>query len=194
MQINQQADINAIEQLQKEINEKRKQILTLRSQMQPEPVKDYALKNWEGKEVMLSSLFDERNELMVIHNMGKGCTYCTLWADGFNGLALPLADRMPFVVVSPDAPEVQKEFADSRNWKFNMLSAQGSSFTADLGFEPKPGNYWPGVSALIRKDGNIYRAAKDVFGPGDSYCSIWHLMDLFPSGVNGWQPKYKYGK
>lgn len=178
--------------LHKEIEAKRNEILTLRAQAEPEPIADYALKDWSGNEIMLSSLFDERNELMIIHNMGKRCSYCTLWADGFNGFALPLADRMPFVVVSPDTPAVQKEFAESRHWKFKMLSAQGSTFIADLGFEPKPGSYMPGVSALIRKDGKIYRANYDYFGPGDFYCAPWHLFDLFPNRANGWNPKINY--
>ncbi|MES2619416.1 MAG: DUF899 family protein [Bacteroidota bacterium] len=176
----------------KEIEEKRTKILELRKQTDLEPVKDYALKDWNGKEVMLSSLFDERDELMVVHNMGKRCVYCTMWADGFNGFTLPLNDRMPFVLVSPDAPEVQKEFAESRGWKFSMLSADGTTFIKDLGFEPQPQKYWPGVSALVRKDGKIYRASYDRFGPGDYYCSPWHLFDLFPKRSNEWQPKYEY--
>ena len=40
--------------------------------------------------------------------MGRGCSYCTLWADGFNGLRHHFEDRAAFVVVSPDTPEQQK--------------------------------------------------------------------------------------
>ena len=112
--------------LQKEIEETRNKILELRSKLELEPVNDYTLKDRNGNDVLLSSLFDERNELMVIHNMGKRCVYCTLWADGFNGSVLPLNDRIPFVITSPDSPEVQKEFADSRGWKFKMLSTEWS--------------------------------------------------------------------
>ncbi len=64
-----------------------------------------------------------------------------------------------------------------------------------MGFEfEKDGKtyYWPGVSALVRKDGQLYRAAKDSFGPGDMYNPVWHFLDLFPNGANGWEPKYKY--
>ncbi|HLP51426.1 MAG TPA: DUF899 family protein [Chitinophagales bacterium] len=187
-----QTTYEQIAAVQKEIEAKRIEIVELRSKLAPEEVKDYTLKDWNGNDVLLSSLFDERDELMVIHNMGKRCVYCTLWADGLNGFVLPLNDRMPFVVTSPDAPDVQKEFAESRDWKFKMLSTLGSTFTADLGFEPKPGVYHPGVSALIRKDGKIYRTSYDHFGPGDAYCAPWHLYDLFPKRDNEWQPKYKY--
>lgn len=181
-----------IKALQGEIAKKQKEIEALREQVELEPVQDYTLTDWSGKDVLLSSLFNERNELMVIHNMGKRCVYCTLWADGLNGFVEHLNSRAPFVVVSPDAPEVQKEFAESRGWKFNMLSAKDSTFTHDLGFEPEPQTYWPGVSTFVRKDGKIYRRAYDHFGPGDAYCSIWHLFDLLPQKSNGWQPQYTY--
>ncbi len=181
-----------IAQLHKQIEQSRKEIIELRSKLELEPVQDYSLKDWSGNEVLLSSLFDERDELLIIHNMGKRCSYCTLWADGFNGSVLPLNDRMPFVVTSPDLPVVQKEFAESRGWKFKMLSTDGTTFAKDLGFEPKSKTYYPGVSALIRKEGKIYRASYDQLGPGDFYCSVWHLFDLFPKRSNDWQPKYKY--
>ena len=99
---------------------------------------------------------------------------------------------MPFVVTSPDAPEIQKEFAESRGWNFKMLSADGSEFIKDLGFEGGAKQYMPGVSALIRKEGKIYRTSYDYFGPGDFYCAPWHLFNLFPKRDNEWQPKYKY--
>lgn len=183
------ATYEQISNLQKEIAQTRSKILELRSQLEPEEVSDYTFKDNDGKEVLLSSLFDERDELMAIHNMGKKCSYCTLWADGFNGFTKQINSRMPFVLVSPDAPDVQKEFAASRGWTFKMLSAQDNTFTKDLGFEPQPKAYWPGVSALIRKEGKIYRTSYDHFGPGDFYCSPWHLFDLFPKRDNDWQPR-----
>jgi predicted dithiol-disulfide oxidoreductase (DUF899 family) len=183
-----------IESLQSDITKKRKEILELRKQAEPEPIADYTLQDHDGNAVLLSSLFDDRDELIVIHNMGKACKYCTLWADGLNGVTKPLADRVPFVLVSPDAPEVQKEFAASRAWTFPMLSAAGSNFTGDLGFYNEKDGYWPGVSAFIRKDGKIYRTSYDFFGPGDVYSSVWHFYDLLPKRVNGWQPKYEYEK
>lgn len=181
-----------ITKLQKDIDDKRKEIIQLRKQLQDEQINDYPLKNFDGKTVLLSSLFDDRYELLVIHNMGKKCSYCTLWADGLNGLTKPINDRVPFVLVSPDEPQVQKEFAQSRGWTFRMLSAHGSPFIADLGFEPQPNSYMPGVSALVRRGEKIFRVSYDYFGPGDFYCSAWHLFDLLPKGSNGWQPKYTY--
>ncbi|MBS1594520.1 MAG: DUF899 family protein [Bacteroidetes bacterium] len=181
-----------IESLQSDIAKKRKEILALRAQAAPEPVADYTLHDREGRAVKLSDLFDDRDELLVIHNMGEACKYCTLWADGLTGFTRAMSDRVPFVLISPDEPAVQKEFADSRGWNFDMLSAAGTSFIADMGFYKEKEGYYPGVSALFRKDGQIYRASYDFFGPGDNYASIWHFFDLLPKRVNGWQPKYEY--
>jgi len=184
-----------IEALQKEIREKQKELINLRNQVPLEAVQDYYFKNKNGESINLDSLFQGGNELLVIHNMGESCRYCTMWADGLRGYSEIISDRMPWVLTSPDSHEDLKEFAESRNWNFNYLSFKGSSFAKDLGFETeKDGktSYMPGVSALIKKDGKIYRASKDYFGPGDLYNPAWHFYDLFPKGANNWQPKYSY--
>jgi predicted dithiol-disulfide oxidoreductase (DUF899 family) len=186
---------SAIETLQQEIFEKQKQLKELRLAQPLEEIKEYTFKNKQGEEVSLDSLFEEGDELLVIHNMGKKCAYCTMWADGFRGYSEMLSDRMPWVLTTPDDFETMKEFLVSRDWNFNSLSFHGTSFARDLGFEfDKEGKtfYWPGVSALIKKDGKIFRTAKDSFGPGDLYNPAWHFFDLFPKGANKWNPKYAY--
>lgn len=172
-----------------------KDINAIRQSRELEPFLDYELKDSEGNSVLLSSLFGDRSELLVIHNMGKGCSYCTLWADGFNGLTKPLNDRVPFVLISPDVPSVMKEFASSREWKFKCISAFESDFTKDAGFSiHKDGKeyFYPGVSAFVKKDGQLFRANKDYFGPGDMYCSVWHFFDLLPKPEKAWHPKFIY--
>jgi predicted dithiol-disulfide oxidoreductase (DUF899 family) len=157
-------------------------------------VDDYIFKDWDNKDVKLSSLFGSKEDLILIHNMGKRCSHCTMWADGFNGVVDHLQDRAAFVVVSPDSPETQKEFATSRGWKFKMFSAKGTPFNKDMGFEIN-NEAGPGVSVFQKTvDGKMLRVAKDEFGPGDLYCIVWHFFDLLPKGDNGWLPKFKYEK
>lgn len=168
--------------------------LKAKSKTKPEQVQDYVLKDLNNKSVKLSSLFGKNQDLILVHNMGKRCPYCTMWADGFNGVIDHLQDRTSFVVVSPDSPEVQKEFASSRGWKFKMLSAKGTPFIKDMGFQREE-EAEPGVSVFHKTDdGKISRVAKDRFGPGDPYCIVWHFFGLLPKGDNGWSPKFKYGK
>lgn len=185
----------AIENLQKEIRAKQQELTTLRKKAPLEVIGDYTFTDKSGNTVSLDSLFQNGDELLVIHNMGQKCKYCTMWADGFRGYNDIISDRMPWVLTSPDDYETMHSFAEKRDWNFNYLSFKGTSFAKDLGFEYKKEGktfYTPGVSALVKKDNKIYRVSKDVFGPGDLYNPAWHFYDLFPKGADGWQPKYEY--
>jgi len=178
---------------EKEVRRAKERLAKLQRRLPPLEMADYALAGPGGEKVTLSSLFGKHDDLILVHNMGKSCPYCTMWADGFNGVLKHLESRGAFVVVSPDPPEVEGKFAEERGWKFRMVSGQGSTFTKDLGFERKDGSPIPGVSAFHReKDGRIVRIGKAQFGPGDDFCSVWHLFDLLPNGSNGWEPKFRY--
>lgn len=182
-----------IAELQEEILRAKKKIIELKRFLPREEIPDYKFIDHEGAEVGLSDLFGDHQELILIHNMGKGCVYCTLWADGFNGFIDHLRNRSGFVVVSPDDYVTQKEFAKSRGWRFKMVSGEGTSFIKDMGYQTDEGKYMPGVSTFLKNpDGKIVRVANDYFGPGDNYCGIWHLFDLLPNGADGWKPKYRY--
>jgi predicted dithiol-disulfide oxidoreductase (DUF899 family) len=158
------------------------------------PIADYTLTGPDGP-VPLSALFGEGDDLIVIHNMGRGCAYCTLWADGFASALPHIESRAAFVVSSPDDPATQAAFATSRGWPFRMVSIQGSTFGRDMGFVTETGDYWPGVSTFHRRpDGLIVRVGKDYFGPGDAYCSVWNLFDLLAGGADGWEPRFGYGE
>jgi DNA-binding transcriptional ArsR family regulator len=78
-------------------------------------VGEYVFQTLDGP-VTLKSLFGDKRDLFVVHNMGKGCNSCSMWADGLNGFYPHIADRAVLVVASPDTPVVQAEFAASRGW------------------------------------------------------------------------------
>jgi len=156
-----------------------------------EQVNDYELVDSEGQKTKLSQLFGSKKDLILVHNMGNSCAYCTMWADGLNGLLPHLEDRTSFVLSSPDEPSVQKEFSDSRGWKFKMVSTKGTSLAKDMGFE-QDGMPQPGVSVFFKEDDRILRVGYDNFGPGDKYCPTFPLFDLLKDGTNNWQAKFKY--
>lgn len=154
-------------------------------------VLDYDFKSKDGP-VKLSSLFGDKPDLIIVHNMGKSCPYCTLWADGLNGLTDHLRNRAGFALTSPDDVATQTEFAASRAWRFPMLSTQGTTFARDMGFE-NAGRPMPGFSAFRKQpDGSILRTGASMFGPGDDYCAIWPMMEMLEGGAAGWAPKYQY--
>jgi predicted dithiol-disulfide oxidoreductase (DUF899 family) len=182
-----------IQALEKQINELKEQLAKLRQTQPRTPVGEYTFKTHDGGEVKLSELFGDKDDLILIHNMGSGCVYCTLWADGFNSSVDHLSNRAAFVVVSPNTVEQQIQFAKSRGWNFRMVSAQESPFNKDMGFEESPGDVWPGVTTFHReKDGSITKVSSAFFGPGDEYCITWSFLDLLAEGANGWEPQYKY--
>jgi predicted dithiol-disulfide oxidoreductase (DUF899 family) len=177
----------------------RRQIADVRRKMretqaaaEPEVVADYAFATPAGA-VRLSELFGDKRDLIVIHNMGTSCPNCTLWADGFNGIYHHLADRAAFVVSSPDPPGVQREFAQSRGWRFPMISHASTTFAADMGYRSQRGGWLPGAS-VFRRDGNHILRVSDtgLLAPGDDFCALWHFFDLLPDGAGDWEPKFSY--
>ena len=176
-----------IETLFKEIAEKKKQLAELRRQNR-ELVKDYVLDTVDGPKP-LSSFFGDKDELVVIHNMGRGCNYCSLWADGLTGFTKHILTRAGFVLVSADSAERVAETAQRRGWNFTVASNGDSAFAKDMGFTSEDGSPWPGISAFTKEDGQIYRRGYSELGPGDEYCAIWGIWDLFPTGEGDWEPK-----
>ena len=184
--------ITKLQSAEENLQKLKQEIASLKKSLPPESVQDYSLKGING-DVKLSDLFGDKSDLILIHNMGKSCPYCTLWADGFMGLLPHFKNRAAFVVVSPDDPATQKEFADGRGWKFQMISAQGSTFTKDMGYETDEGYVLPGYSTFHKdKDGKITRITHGYFGPGDDYCGIWHMFELLKDGAGEWQPGFSY--
>jgi len=177
------------------LGELRGQIAELRATMravqataEPEPVTDYTFVTPDGS-CSLSSLFGKHRDLFIIHNMGASCAYCTLWADGFNGIYPHLTERAAFAVASPDLPLAQRRFASDRGWRFPMVSHHGSSFAADMGYRSEHGGWLPGVSVFRRDGDRIVRVVDTGFQPGDDFCAVWHFFDLLPGGTAGWKPR-----
>lgn len=182
-----------IARLEEEISHKKKLLMETRRRLPRREITDYIFSGPDGKVVRLSEMFGSHSELIIIHNMGKGCPYCTLWADGFNGIVNHLENRAGFAVISPDDPKIQREFAVTRGWHFQLYSGKGSSFTLDMGFQTGDKEYMPGVSSFFKdSSGKIYQIARTNFGPGDDFCSAWHLFDLLPGGSDDWRPKFEY--
>ncbi len=168
----------------------RSEMRSLQASIEPEPVENYVFETLDG-EVALGDLFGEKQDLFVIHNMGKSCPYCTLWADGFNGVLPHLEDRAAFVVSTPDDPRTQRDFAASRGWNFRMVSHAKTGFAAEMGYRSETG-WQPGVSVFRKQGGSIVRVSNADLGPGDDFCNVWHFFDLLPAGADGWRARFSY--
>ena len=181
------AEISKIEQ---QIFDLTVELNKLRKSNTGDEVRNYTFETING-ETDLLSMFGDKERMLLIHNMGQGCRYCTLWADGFNGFLKHLESVMSVVLVSKDPPELQRQFANSREWRFRLASHGGGDYIREQtvmdGAENMPG------AVVYERDGDkITRKNACVFGPGDLYCSAWSLLGLAGLGDGDWTPQYAY--
>lgn len=181
-----------IPELEKQIFELTAQLNELRKASAGDEVRDYEFSTIDGATSLLN-MFGDKQQLLLIHNMGQGCRYCTLWADGFNGFLQHLESVMSVVLVSKDPPELQRQFANSRDWRFRLASHGGGEYISEQtvmdGAENMPG------AVVYERDGDkITRKNSCIFGPGDIYCSMWGLLGLAGLGADNWTPQYAYWK
>src|SRR6266404_318335 len=99
--------------------------------------KDYRFETDEGK-ASLADLFRGRSQLLVYHFMfgpdyTAGCPSCSAIADGFNGIAVHLAnhDVMLWAVSRAPLAKLQK-YKKRMGWTFPWASAADGEFNADF--------------------------------------------------------------
>lgn len=181
-----------IEELEKEIFEKIGRLNALRKAAAPVEVKNYEFATLDGK-VSLLELFAGKSILFAIHNMGQGCRYCTLWADGLNAFLPHLESEFAAVLLSKDPPGTQRAFANSRGWRFRMASHDGAEYISEQSVMPGQNNM-PGMVCYRRDGDRIVKVNSAIFGPGDLYCSMWHVLSLAGLGEEEWTPQFAYWK
>jgi len=179
-----------IAKIEKQLYELTTKLNELRKTNSGDEIRNYTFATSDG-EVTLLDMFGDKDRLLVIHNMGQGCRYCTLWADGFNGFLPHLESAMSVVLVSKDPPEVQRTFANSRNWRFRLASHGGGDYIQEQTVMEGERNT-PGAVVYEREGSRITRKNAAVFGPGDLYCSIWNLLGMAGLGEGDWTPQYRY--
>ena len=168
-----------IENLEKNVHAQNKKIIELKTAFPEVEVQNYPFIKSDGTKENLSDLFQEHPYLVLIHNMGQGCKYCTMWANGFEGIYHHFADKAGFVLVNHDSSEKQVAFAKQQGWTFPIYSASETTFTTDMGFKTEK-SLQPGVSVFKKSGDKISLISQSNFGPGDNFCSVWHFYDMIP--------------
>ena len=181
---------NEIAELEMKLYEMTNRLNELKKQQRGNEVKNYSFRTLEG-DVSLKDLFAGKDRLLMIHNMGQGCRFCTLWGDGFNGFLPHLESALSVVMVSKDDPETQQAFAGSRGWRFRMASHGGGDYIKEQSALAGQGNM-PGAVAYRLDGDKILRMNSGVFGPGDLYCSIYNLLGMAGIGEADWTPQFRY--
>jgi predicted dithiol-disulfide oxidoreductase (DUF899 family) len=179
-----------ISKIEKQIYELTVKLNALRKGSSGDEVQNYAFATLDG-ETSLLDMFGDKDRLLLIHNMGQGCRYCTLWADGINGFLPHLESTMSVFLVSKDSPELQRSFANSRGWRYRLASHGGGDYASEQTVMEGENNM-PGAVVYERSGDKITRKNAAIFGPGDQFCSLWSLLGLAGLGEADWTPQYKY--
>ena len=193
-------------------------VAEMRRQLPPGPVvqdyvflegpRDLAAGDDPVTTIRLSELFSGPDRTLVMYQFMFGklqttaCPMCTMWIDGFNGVADHLQQNVDFVVVAAAEPAVLRQYARARGWtNLRFLSAGASTFKFDLGSEDADGNQDSTVSVFTRdENGEIRhfysahpRMAGDIAERGiDTIAPVWHVLDLTPEGRGDWYPELEY--
>jgi predicted dithiol-disulfide oxidoreductase (DUF899 family) len=158
-------------------------------------------------QVRLSGLFADRDKPLVVYQymyggaQKKPCPMCTLWVDGFNGVAHHLQQRVNFAVIAQVGIGELREWGRQRGWhRLRLVSSAGSNFKADLHYQDADGSQHPGISVFVRSpDGSVkhfYSSSaimKEQVNRGiDLLSPVWNIFDLTPEGRGDWNAKLSY--
>ncbi|MBV1853679.1 DUF899 family protein [Catellatospora tritici] len=207
--------VNAREQLRLaeiELMRHREQVALMRRQLPPGPVvRDYEFLEGPadlgaGDEpvttVRLRDLFTRPGRDLVVYHFMFGkrqtepCPMCTMWLDGFNGVARHVTQNADLVVVAAADPPTLRAHARHRGWtNLRLLSTGSSTFKYDFDSEDADGNQDSTVSVFTRDDQGTMRhfysahprMAEDIDQRGiDLLCPVWHILDLTRQGRGDW--------
>jgi predicted dithiol-disulfide oxidoreductase (DUF899 family) len=158
--------------------------------------------------VRLSDLFSAPDRSLVIYHLMLGkeqtspCPMCTMWIDGFDGIARHITQNVDFVVAAAADLPTLRAHARSRGWgHLRLLSCADNSFKYDLGSEDEAGNQDSAVSVFtLDADGSprhFYtghpRMSDDIDQRGiDLLVPVWHFLDLTPQGRGDWYAGLDY--
>lgn len=179
-----------IAELEQEIYHLNLKLQKMRQDNPPSTVGHYEFTTQQGNTSLLD-LFGDQDKLLLIHNMGQACRYCTLWADGFNGFVAHLESTMSVVLVSKDSPAEQRKFANSRGWRFRLASHGGGSYIQEQSAQAGANNM-PGAVVYERQGDQVFRKNACVFGPGDQFCPAWDLLSMAGITESEWTPQFNY--
>jgi predicted dithiol-disulfide oxidoreductase (DUF899 family) len=201
-----------------DLMQRRERVAELRRRLPPgATIQDYAFQEGPAdlsagdtptRSVRLSELFSGRDRSVVIYHLMYGkkqtnpCPMCTMWIDGYNGVAHHLAQNVDFVIAAAaDLPDL-RQHARNRGWhNLRLLSCGTSTFKYDLLSEDAEGNQDSSISVFTRdRDGalsHVYSAhpwmAEDVKERGiDLLTPVYNLLDLTPEGRSDWYAKLTY--
>jgi predicted dithiol-disulfide oxidoreductase (DUF899 family) len=201
-----------------DLMQRRERVAELRRRLPPgATVQDYVFQEGPAdlaagdsptRTVRLSELFSGPERSVVVYHLMYGkkqanpCPMCTMWIDGFNGVARHLAQNVDLVIAAAADLPALRQHARNRGWhSLRLLSCGTSTFKYDLLSEDAEGNQDSTISVFTRaSDGtlrHVYSAhpwmAEEINQRGiDLLTPVYNLLDLTPEGRDDWYAKLTY--
>jgi predicted dithiol-disulfide oxidoreductase (DUF899 family) len=199
--------------------EERERVAALRRALPPgPPVEDYVFLEGPSdlaagddpvSEVCLSDLFVLPDRPLVIYHLMYGkaqtepCPMCTMWVDGWNGVAHHLAQNLNFAIVAAADPPAFRAHARDRGWhRLRLLSCGDNTYGHDLDSESESGEQGSQISVFVRDPDGVIRhtySNRPAISPEiqergiDALCATWNVLDLTPEGRGDWYASLSYG-
>jgi predicted dithiol-disulfide oxidoreductase (DUF899 family) len=201
-----------------ELMRHREQVAAMRRELPAGPiVEDYVFEEGPAslddgdapvQRIRLSQLFSGPGRPLIIYQLMYGklqttpCPMCTLWIDGFNGIAHHLTQNVDFAIAAAADIPALRAHARARGWhNLRLLSCGASTFKFDLASEDAAGEQDSTISVFTRDaTGSVHHAytahprmADDIDQRGiDLLNPVWNLMDLTPQGRGDWYAELTY--
>lgn len=160
--------------------------------------------------VRLSELFSAPDRPLVIYHLMYGkkqtkpCPMCTMWIDGFNGVADHLKQNLDLAIAAAADPPALRAHARARGWdRLRLLSCGSNTFKFDLKSEDEEGHQDSTISVFTKDpDGSVrhfYTAhpsmGEDQHERGiDLLTPVYNMLDLTPNGRGSWYASLNYSK
>ncbi|HTV72432.1 MAG TPA: DUF899 family protein [Candidatus Acidoferrales bacterium] len=161
-----------------------------------------------ARTVRLSELFSGPDRSVVVYQLMFGkkqtnpCPMCTMWLDGYNGVAQHIAQNVDFAIAAAADLPALRAHARSRGWKnLRLLSCGESTFKYDMASEDAEGNQDSTISVFTRDASGTLRhfytahpqLADDIYERGiDRLTPVYNMLDLTPQGRGDWYASLSY--
>jgi predicted dithiol-disulfide oxidoreductase (DUF899 family) len=201
-----------------DLMQRRERVAELRRRLPPgATVQDYVFEEGPvdlnagdspARSVRLSDLFTGPDRSVVVYHLMYGkkqtnpCPMCTMWIDGYNGVAHHLAQNVDVVIAAAADVSALRQHARNRGWHhLRLVSCAGNTFKYDLCSEDAEGNQDSTISVFTRdRDGalrHVYSAhpwmSEEIKERGiDLLSPVYNLLDLTPEGRDDWYAKLAY--
>ena len=159
-----------------------------------------------AQRVRLSDLFADGKPFLIIYHVmfwqddQEFCPMCSMWVDGWDGIAHHLAQRANLVAASWAPPDKLEAWKKRRRWqRIRILADADGALARDSGAEDAKGEPQPTVLVFEKAAGEIRHVytAHAQFPDGslrgiDQLCPTWHILDLLPAGRGDWNAGNEY--